>query len=85
MLNFEENIVKKTARNQNISAIALFKFQDYFVQKNQTSCIMEVARPEYTLRQLTFCFLKPGYSGFGGPVALVGYMHRDLVENFISF
>ena len=22
-----------------------------------------------------------GYFGFGGPVALVGYMHRDLVEN----
>ena len=24
--------------------------------------------------------MKLGYSGFGGPVALVGYMHRDLVE-----
>ncbi|HNP22393.1 MAG TPA: chromate transporter [Panacibacter sp.] len=34
----------------------------------------------YTLRQLVFYFLKLGYSGFGGPVALVGYMHRDLVE-----
>jgi chromate transporter len=22
-----------------------------------------------------------GYSGFGGPVALVGYMYRDLVEH----
>lgn len=35
----------------------------------------------YTLRQLVLYFLKLGYSGFGGPVALVGYMHRDLVEN----
>jgi chromate transporter len=35
----------------------------------------------YTLRQLVFYFLKLGYAGFGGPVALVGYMHRDLVEN----
>ena len=35
----------------------------------------------YTLRQLVFYFLRLGYAGFGGPVALVGYMHRDLVEN----
>jgi chromate transporter len=38
-------------------------------------------RPVYTLRQLIAYFFKLGYSGFGGPVALVGYMHRDLVEN----
>src|SRR5256885_13770772 len=36
--------------------------------------------PIYTLRQIVMYFLKLGYSGFGGPVALVGYMHRDLVE-----
>ena len=34
----------------------------------------------YTLKQLIQYFFKLGYSGFGGPVALVGYMHRDLVE-----
>jgi len=34
----------------------------------------------YTLRDLVFYFLKLGTIGFGGPVALVGYMHRDLVE-----
>src|SRR5215813_1087294 len=38
------------------------------------------SKPTYTLRQLVLYFLKLGYSGFGGPVALVGYMHRDLVE-----
>jgi chromate transporter len=33
-----------------------------------------------TLWQLVRYFLKLGTLGFGGPVALVGYMHRDLVE-----
>jgi chromate transporter len=43
-------------------------------------------RPRYTLRELVSYFFKLGYSGFGGPIALVGYMHRDLVEkrNWIS-
>jgi chromate transporter len=33
-----------------------------------------------TLWQLTVYFFKLGTIGFGGPVALVGYMQRDLVE-----
>jgi chromate transporter len=42
--------------------------------------------PTYSLRDLIVYFLKLGTWGFGGPVALVGYMHRDLVErkNWIS-
>ncbi len=36
--------------------------------------------PGYSLWQLVMYALKLGTLGFGGPVALVGYMHRDLVE-----
>src|SRR6186713_2541122 len=39
-----------------------------------------VPNPSYSLRQLALYFLRLGSMGFGGPVALVGYMHRDLVE-----
>ena len=37
-------------------------------------------RPAYTLRQLVLYFLRLGALGFGGPVALAGYMRRDLVD-----
>ncbi|MCL9844236.1 chromate transporter [Ralstonia solanacearum] len=37
-------------------------------------------RPVYTLRQLALYFARLGALGFGGPVALAGYMRRDLVE-----
>ncbi len=38
------------------------------------------SKPGYSLWQLVKYALKLGTLGFGGPVALVGYMHRDLVE-----
>lgn len=36
--------------------------------------------PGYTLWQLVRYMLALGTWGFGGPVALAGYMYRDLVE-----
>src|ERR1700704_6293852 len=38
------------------------------------------AAPTYSLWDLVLYALGLGTYGFGGPVALVGYMHRDLVE-----
>ena len=37
--------------------------------------------PGRTLRGLLRYFLSLGSSGFGGPIALVGYMRRDLVDD----
>ncbi len=37
--------------------------------------------PSYQLSELIKYALRLGTFGFGGPVALVGYMHRDLVED----
>jgi chromate transporter len=36
--------------------------------------------PSYSLVQLMLYMLRLGALGFGGPVALAGYMHRDLVD-----
>ena len=37
-------------------------------------------QPARTVRGLFLYFLRLGSSGFGGPIALAGYMRRDLVE-----
>jgi len=39
----------------------------------------EAAAP-YSLRALSAYMPRLGTVGFGGPVALAGYMHRDLAE-----
>lgn len=48
----------------------------FLIRTNQ----MNTKEQNYTLLDLIQYFLKLGTTGFGGPVALVGYMHRDLVE-----
>lgn len=39
------------------------------------------ALPRYTLWQMVLYMRRLGTLGFGGPVALIGYMQRDLVED----
>jgi len=51
--------------------------QETIKEKRQ---LTTVERKAYTLKELISYFFYLGYSGFGGPVALVGYMHRHLVE-----
>lgn len=41
---------------------------------------IETSAPQYSLWQMVVYALKLGSIGFGGPIALVGYMHHDLVE-----
>lgn len=41
----------------------------------------ERPRSASTLKDLVLYFLKLGATGFGGPIALAGYMERDLVED----
>src|SRR5438445_10583170 len=45
-----------------------------------SSTVESSPRPGYSLWQLVRYMLALGTWGFGGPVALVGYMYRDLVE-----
>jgi chromate transporter len=41
----------------------------------------EQASPQYSLARMVLYFLRLGTFGFGGPIALAGYMQRDLVED----
>ena len=49
-------------------------------QKIDSTSVQTSEPVPYTLWQLVRYFLRLGTFGFGGPVALVGYMQRDLVE-----
>jgi chromate transporter len=41
---------------------------------------VDAEKASFTLRELLVYFLRLGTFGFGGPIALAGYMQRDLVE-----
>jgi chromate transporter len=46
----------------------------------QEAALETAAREPYSLRAFLLYFLRLGALGFGGPIALAGYMQRDLVE-----
>ena len=48
---------------------------------NRISVSAEDVATQPKLRELVLYFLRLGAFGFGGPIALVGYMQRDLVED----
>ena len=50
------------------------------VAQNPGAPTGEPERQSVSLRDLSLYFLKLGSSGFGGPIALAGYMQRDLLE-----
>jgi chromate transporter len=43
--------------------------------------VVVAAEVQYSFRDFLLYFLRLGTLGFGGPMALAGYMQRDLVEN----
>jgi chromate transporter len=51
------------------------------VSGNEDSRGSEIGIEPCTLRQFLLYFLRLGTFGFGGPIALAGYMQRDLVES----
>src|SRR5688572_13337048 len=50
------------------------------IARPDTTLEVAAPSPQYGLGQMVAYALGLGTWGFGGPVALVGYMHRDLVE-----
>lgn len=60
----------------------MMSLKKLFMSETETTVRAQEGRvvPKYSLYQLILYALKLGSLGFGGPVALVGYMYRDLVE-----
>src|SRR5258708_32395231 len=48
--------------------------------KEQSALSMDEATQPCSMRELLLYFLRLGAFGFGGPIALAGYMQHDLVE-----
>ena len=69
------DLVKSRRQDDNVTVVTSI---ESVAAKSPGSSVPEA--PSYTRWQLVAYALKLGTFGFGGPVALVGYMNRDLVE-----
>ena len=59
---------------------ALYSRPNLFNRNTHMESTSVNTKEKYSLKELSSYFLKLGTIGFGGPPALVSYMHRDLVE-----
>jgi chromate transporter len=76
-----ENAVNDSQQDEGPSVHSSFYEETTpLASTSQTAAKQAQAIPPASLWQLVRYFLKLGTLGFGGPVALVGYMQRDLVE-----
>src|SRR6476660_2055750 len=67
-----------TARNRKLKPRRQSKNQDLTMQSTEPPRSGE--RVPVSLRDLSMYYLRLGAFGFGGPIALAGYMKRDLEE-----
>jgi chromate transporter len=63
----------------SITGINIKQRQEWEMQENPEDNIATVPLEKVGLWELVCYFLRLGSSGFGGPIALAGYMQRDLI------
>jgi chromate transporter len=74
-------VVREKGNTYSLNSAGLLRFQrEAAFMNTSVSAVPQKSPTPVALWPLVRYFLKLGTLGFGGPVALVGYMRRDLVE-----